>query len=176
MYTLRINDNEYTSEKDLEVLDFLRENLRLTSVKNGCGDGPCGACMVLIDGKASRACLYTAAKVDGKKIVTVEGLPQREQEVFAYTFAKSGAVQCGFCIPGMVMAASALIKARRDPSEADIRRAITNLCRCGIYPRLVEAIQKAARVARGDETIDAGTRPGIDPAEAARAVPALSPR
>ena len=154
MYTLRINDDEYNSEKDVEVLDFLRENLRLTSVKNGCGDGPCGACMVLIDGKASRACLYTAAKVDGKKIVTVEGLPQREQEVFAHTFAKSGAVQCGFCIPGMVISASGLLATNPDPTLAEVKKAIQpNICRCTGYRKIEEAILDAARMLRENEPI-----------------------
>ena len=84
-------------------------------------------------------------------------------------------MQCGFCIPGIVMAAAALLRRDPDPSEATIRAGLTNLCRCGIYPRIVEAVQRAGRAMRGEETIPAGARPGIDPGDAARAVPALVP-
>ena len=89
--------------------------------------------------------------------------------------APARAGQCGFCIPGMIMAVSVLLKTNRNPSEDDIRGEITNLCRCGIYPRLIDAIQRAGRAMRGEETIPAGFRPGIDPADSARLVPALVP-
>ena len=91
MFTLTINDQAHTVAQDLNLLDFLRDGLRLTSVKDGCSEGACGACMVLVDGKAARACLFTAAKLDGRRVVTVEGLSQREQDVFAWAFAEAGA-------------------------------------------------------------------------------------
>ena len=178
MTKLTVNNEavEYLLDPATPLLWALRDASNLTGAKYGCGTGACGACTVDVDGRAVRSCQVTIAEVEGSFVTTIEGLSRDRADPVQLAMLDGNVVQCGFCIPGMVMAASALIKARRDPSEADIRRAITNLCRCGIYPRLVEAIQKAARVARGDETIDAGTRPGIDQAEAARAVPALSPR
>ncbi|MDF2493234.1 (2Fe-2S)-binding protein [Sphingomonas sp.] len=178
MTKLTVNNEavEYLLDPDTPLLWALRDASNLTGAKYGCGTGACGACTVDVDGRAVRSCQVTIAQVEGSFVTTIEGLSRDRAHPVQLAMLDGNVVQCGFCIPGMVMAAAVLIKDRRDPSEADIRRSVTNLCRCGIYPRLVEAVQKAARVARGDETINAGARPGVDPAEAARSIPALSPR
>ena len=105
-----------------KLLAFLRNDLRLTSVKEGCGEGACGTCMVLVDGKAVRACVPAIAKMHGKAVITAEGLSQREKEVYAYCFAAAGAVQCGFCIPGMVISAKALLDSNPSPTRAEIKK------------------------------------------------------
>ena len=121
------------------------------------------------------SCQVPVGSVEGAYVTTIEGLSRERNHPLQLAFIAANVPQCGFCIPGIVMAASVLLKRNSDPSEADIRGAIGNICRCGIYPRLIEAIQRAARAARGEETIPAGARPGIDPADAARVVPALVP-
>ena len=149
MFTLPINGKLYTTDQDVNLLAFLRDELRLTSVKDGCSEGACGACMVLVDGKASRACLFTTAKLDGRPVLTVEGLSEREQEVYAWTFANAGAVQCGFCIPGMVISAKGLLDAKPDPSPAEVKQALHgNICRCTGYAKIEQAILRAARLLR----------------------------
>ena len=105
MFTVHVNGKDYQAEQDKKLMRFLRDDLRLTSVKDGCSQGACGTCTVLVDGKTTRACIPMISKMEGKSIVTVEGLSEREKEVYAYAFAMAGAVQCGFCIPGMVMSA-----------------------------------------------------------------------
>ena len=128
-----------------KLLAYLREDLRLTSVKEGCGEGACGTCMVLIDGKATRACVPSIAKLQGKSVVTVEGLSAREKEVYAYCFAAAGAVQCGFCIPGMVISAKGLLDENPSPTRADIKRAIRgNICRCTGYVKIIDAVEQAS--------------------------------
>ena len=178
MTKLTVNNEavEYLLDPATPLLWALRDASNLTGTKYGCGTGACGACTVDVDGRAVRSCQTSIAQVEGSFVTTIEGLSRDRAHPVQLAFLADNVVQCGFCIPGMVMAAAVLIKNDRDPSEAKIRAAITNICRCGIYPRLVEAIQKAARAARGDETLTAGARPGIDPSEAAKAVPALSPR
>ncbi|MDR3265292.1 MAG: selenium-dependent xanthine dehydrogenase [Synergistaceae bacterium] len=146
MYAFEINGEMHTTAEDVGLLEYLRESLGLTSAKNGCGEGACGACMVLIDGKATRACLARTSALRGKKILTVEGLSRREQDVCSWAFSAAGAVQCGFCIPGMVMSAKGLLDVTPDPTEAQIRGAIRgNLCRCTGYTKIVRAIEMAAR-------------------------------
>jgi selenium-dependent xanthine dehydrogenase len=149
MYTLPINGQDYSTEKDVNLLDFLRDELRLTSVKDGCAEGACGACMVLVEGKASRACLFTTAKLDGKKVTTVEGLSQLEKDVYSHAFAHAGAVQCGFCIPGMVVSAKGLLDANPDPSLAEVKKALNgNICRCTGYAKIEQAVLEAGRILR----------------------------
>ncbi|ONF97395.1 (2Fe-2S)-binding protein [Sphingomonas jeddahensis] len=178
MTKLTVNNEavEYLLDPATPLLWALRDASNLTGTKYGCGTGACGACTVDVDGRAVRSCQSTIAEVEGSFVTTIEGLSRDRAHPVQLAFLADNVVQCGFCIPGIVMAAAVLIKNDRDPSEAKIRAAISNICRCGIYPRLVEAIQKAARAARGDETLTAGARPGIDPSEAAKSVPALSPR
>ncbi|ATW28474.1 selenium-dependent xanthine dehydrogenase [Candidatus Formimonas warabiya] len=151
MFTIDLNGNAYQAKEDMNLLDFLRDELHVTSLKNGCGEGSCGACMVLVDGKAQRACLLTLAKVDSKRLITVEGLTDREKEVYAWAFTKAGAVQCGFCIPGMVISAKGLLDKKPQPTPQEIKEAIRgNICRCTGYVKIEQAIDLAARVFRGE--------------------------
>ncbi|NLO84381.1 MAG: selenium-dependent xanthine dehydrogenase [Clostridiales bacterium] len=149
MYTLYVNGMAHHTEKNSNLLEFLREDLGLTSVKNGCGEGACGTCTVLVDGKKVKACIFRLAKLDGKHITTVEGLSEREREVYVYAFGQTGAVQCGFCIPGMVISAKALLDESNDPSAEDVKKAIRgNICRCTGYIKIEEAILLAAKMFR----------------------------
>ncbi len=128
-------------------MDFLREDLGLTGTKDGCNQGSCGACTVLVNGKASKACLFTLEKLAGKEVTTIEGLSQRQKDVYAYAFAKTGAVQCGYCIPGMVISAQGLLNKKPEPTKEDIQKAIRgNICRCTGYVKIIEAIQLAAKM------------------------------
>jgi carbon-monoxide dehydrogenase small subunit len=133
------------------LLDVLREDFALTGPKEGCGEGECGACSVLVDGKLVNSCLAAVGTVEGKQITTIEGLRETEQfSVLKKAFADAGAVQCGFCTPGMIMAAYALLGANPDPNEDEIREAISgNLCRCTGYGMIINAIKLAARKGRG---------------------------
>ena len=176
MTRLTVNNQaiEYRMDPATPLLWALRDASNLTGAKYGCGTGHCGACTVDVDGRAVRSCLMPIAKAEGAFVTTIEGLSRDRTHPVQLAFLAENVVQCGYCVPGMVMAAAALLKANSEPSEAVIRATITNLCRCGIYPRLIEAIQRAGSAMRGAETIPAGARPGIDPADAARTVPALS--
>ncbi|MCL2616777.1 MAG: selenium-dependent xanthine dehydrogenase, partial [Defluviitaleaceae bacterium] len=134
---------------DKNLLYFLREELGITSVKDGCNSGACGTCTVIVDGKATRACLLQMSGIEGKSVVTIEGLPPRQQLVFAHAFERTGAVQCGFCIPGMVLAAKALIDDNPSPTPAEIKKALRgNICRCTGYVKIEEAIALAAKMLR----------------------------
>lgn len=151
MYQFWINSQQITVEENVNLLEYMRDKLDITSVKNGCMEGACGACMVLMEGKAVRACLFTAAKAEGKHILTVEGFSQREQDVFSFAFSEAGAVQCGFCIPGMIISAKGLIDINSNPSKSEIRNAIKgNICRCTGYVKIVQAILMAAKYLRED--------------------------
>ena len=174
-FTVNSQPVEYKMDPKTPLLWALRDASNLTGTKYGCGTGECGACTVDIDGAAVRACQATIGAIEGSFVTTIEGLSRERSHPVQLAFLAENVVQCGFCIPGMIMAAAVLLKKNRDPSEDDIKDAITNICRCGIYPRLVDAISRAARVMRGEETVPAGFRPGISPAEAARSVPALTP-
>ncbi|SHI11247.1 selenium-dependent xanthine dehydrogenase [Clostridium intestinale] len=149
MYTFILNNREVEAKEDINLLEFLREQEDLTSVKNGCSEGACGACMVLLDGKAMRACILKTSKIQGKHVITVEGLSEREKEVFAYSFGEAGAVQCGFCIPGMVISAKALIDTNNNPTSEDIKKALRgNICRCTGYIKIEQAVNMAAKIIR----------------------------
>ena len=162
-------------DPETPLLWALRDASNLTGTKYGCGNGQCGACTVDIDGAAVRSCQATIGSIEGSDVTTIEGLSRERAHPVQLALVAGNVVQCGFCIPGIVMAASVLLKHTPSPSEAEIKAAITNLCRCGIYPRLIEAITRAARAARGEAVIPAGARPGIAPADAARLVPAPDP-
>jgi len=162
MFNIDINDTVYTVQEDMKLLDFLRDEAQITSLKNGCGEGTCGACMLLMDGKATRACLLTVAKVAGKKLLTVEGLSEREREAYVWAFAQAGAVQCGFCIPGMVISAKALLDKVPNPSTQEIKQSIRgNLCRCTGYVKIEKGIMLAAQVLRGELQANAKSGAGI---------------
>jgi selenium-dependent molybdenum hydroxylase 1 len=149
MYKLDINGKEYESEKDMALLDFLREELHIHSVKDGCHEGACGTCTVIIDNKAVRACVQKLSRLQGKKIQTIEGFTDRERDVFGYAFAAAGSVQCGFCIPGMVIAGKCLIDKNPDPTREDVKNAIkTNICRCTGYTKIEDGILLAAKMLR----------------------------
>ena len=149
-----INGQEYTEERDTTLLDYLRNTLNLTGVKDGCSEGACGTCSVIIDGKLRKACSQRLSKLDGAHITTIEGLSDREKSVYGYAFAEAGAVQCGFCIPGMIMAGKALIDSNPDPSGSDVRKAIRgNICRCTGYVKIEEALLLAARMLRDNEAV-----------------------
>ena len=129
--------------------------------------------MVLIDGEALRSCLVTLAEAEGRNVVTIEGLsPDRSHPVQQALVAEQ-AIQCGFCTPGIAIAAAALLAKNPEPGEVEIRQAIPNLCRCGVYPRLVRAVQRAGQVAQRRGRISAAPAPGISAEDAAAAVPAL---
>jgi isoquinoline 1-oxidoreductase alpha subunit len=158
------------------LLWALRDAANLTGTKYGCGVGDCGACMVLVDGEALRSCLVTIGEAEGRSIVTIEGLSRDRSHPVQQALVAEQAIQCGFCTPGIAIAAASLLAKNPAPSEQEIVEAIPNLCRCGVYPRLVRAIQRAARVAARRERISAAPPPGISPEDAARAVPALRPQ
>ena len=155
------------------LLWALRDAANLTGTKYGCGVGDCGACMVLVDGEALRSCLISLAEAEGRSVTTIEGLSQDRSHPVQQALVAEQAIQCGFCTPGIAISAAALLARNADPSEDEIKAAVPNLCRCGVYPRLVRAIQRAGRVTRRLETISAAPAPGISSQDAARAVPAL---
>jgi aerobic-type carbon monoxide dehydrogenase small subunit (CoxS/CutS family) len=129
------------------LASVLREKLGIIGVKIGCGEGECGACTVLIDGKAVLSCIYPAVKVDGCQVTTIEGLPQdRQLHVIQQAFVDCFASQCGYCTPGMIMAAKALLDQNPDPTRDEIMAGISgNICRCTGYYQIVDAIELAAR-------------------------------
>ena len=166
---------EFNLDGSTPLLWALRDTANLTGTKYGCGEGDCGACMVLIEGQALRSCLVTLTDAEGRSVTTIEGLSADRSHPVQQALVAEQAIQCGFCTPGIVIAAAALLARNADPSPEDIAAAVPNLCRCGVYPRLVRAIQRAGRVARQSETISAAPAPGITPEDAARAVPAMKP-
>jgi len=131
----------------MSLAELLRDELELTGTKQGCGVGECGACTVLVDGEAVDSCIYLAVWADGRKVTTIEGIaaPDGELSDIQESFVDSGAVQCGFCTPGLVMAATALLEREKKPSRAQIRRGLSgNLCRCTGYAKIVDAVEKVA--------------------------------
>ena len=149
MAVFTVNGKTVTAEKNQKLLRFLRDELRLTSVKDGCSEGACGTCTVLIDGKPTKACVPQTDKLEGKNILTVEGLSDWEKKVYTWAFGEAGAVQCGFCIPGMVISAKALLDTNPDPSREEAAFAIrNNICRCTGYVKIIDAILLAAKCFR----------------------------
>ena len=149
MSTFTVNGRTVTAKKDQKLIRFLRDELHLTSVKDGCSEGACGTCTVLIDDKPVKACIQQTDKMEGKNILTVEGLSDWEKEVYTFAFGEAGAVQCGFCTPGMVMCAKALIDSNPDPARQEAAIAIRgNLCRCTGYVKILDAILLAAKIFR----------------------------
>ena len=149
MAVFTVNGKTVTAEKNQKLLRFLRDELRLTSVKDGCSEGACGTCTVLIDGKPTKACVPQTDKLEGKNILTVEGLSDWEKKVYTWAFGEAGAVQCGFCIPGMVISAKALLDTNPDPSREEAAFAIrNNICRCTGYVKIIDGILLAAKCFR----------------------------
>ena len=134
------------------LIDILRGPLGQTGTKEGCGEGECGSCTVIINGRAVNSCLYPAPEAEGKTVTTIEGLQgtKNELSVIQKSFVEEGAIQCGFCTPGMIMSAKALLDSNPAPSEEDIRDALQgNLCRCTGYVQIIEAVKEAARKLKG---------------------------
>ncbi|MBI3092035.1 MAG: (2Fe-2S)-binding protein [Candidatus Tectomicrobia bacterium] len=150
MITITLNVNGATHKVNVRpgesLLSALRLGLGLTGAKEGCGEGDCGACTVIIDGRTVDSCIYPAGEAQGKKVRTVEGLASNGKlSPLQEAFVEHGAVQCGFCIPGMLMSATALLERNPKPSEAAIRLGLSgNLCRCTGYAKIVEAVRAAA--------------------------------
>lgn len=144
----KVNGNNYSMEVEpnLRLVDILRDKLGLTGTKEGCGEGECGTCTVIMNNKAVHSCLVLASQANGKEIITVEGLEKNGKlDKLQEEFIKHGAIQCGFCTPGMLMSAKALLMEKSNPTVEDIKVAIAgNLCRCTGYNKIVEAIKAAA--------------------------------
>ena len=143
-----VNGRQVERETDAEtrLLDLLREDLALTGTKEGCGEGECGACTVLVDGRAVNSCLVLAPQVDGKSVLTIEGLaPGETLHPVQQAFVDKGSVQCGFCTPGFIMSTVAILQENPDPTDEEILTALEgNLCRCTGYTKIVEAVRAAA--------------------------------
>lgn len=153
LITLTVNGAKYevAIEPRQSLLQVLREELHLTGTKEGCSEGECGACTVLLDGQTVDSCLIFALEANGREVVTIEGLATGDAlHPLQHAFAEYGGVQCGFCTPGMILAAKALLDSNPHPTEADIRRGISgNLCRCTGYVKIVDAIKAVANSAAG---------------------------
>lgn len=157
MVRLTVNGNEAACDSpELPLLRFLRDRLGLVGVKEGCDQEQCGACTVLINGRAVRACALRMGELDGARVETIEGLSSGGNlHPLQLAFAKLSAFQCGFCTPGMIMAAKALLDGNLNPTEAEIREALkNNLCRCTGYKKIVEAVFLAAKMLRGETQIE----------------------
>lgn len=136
------------------LLDLLRDALRQTGTKEGCGEGECGACSVIVDGRLVNSCLYPAIEADGRRVLTVEGIlrPGSELSPVQRAFLEGGGVQCGFCSPGMIMATVALLERSPNPSDGEIIDALTgNLCRCTGYVQIMESIKRAAALVQEEQ-------------------------
>jgi len=152
---LTVNGRQHECEVDAQtrLLDLLREDLALTGTKEGCGEGECGACTVLIDGRAVNSCLVLAVQANGKTVLTIEGLADGEAlHPIQQAFVEQGGVQCGFCTPGFIMSTVALLQENPSPSDDEILTALEgNLCRCTGYTKIVEAVRHAARLLQEKE-------------------------
>ncbi len=159
MFTVNVNGRDYQSPADKKLLRFLRDDLHLTAAKDGCSEGVCGTCTVLVDGVKTKACVPLLSRLVGKKVLTVEGIDPEEMKVYEHCFAEAGAVQCGFCIPGMVISAKSLLDGNLNPTRADVKKAIRgNLCRCTGYQKIEDAILMAAEFFREGKPIPPAPR------------------
>lgn len=141
LYNVSINEND-------RLIDVLRDKLKLTGTKEGCGEGECGACSVIIDGEIVNSCLVMAFQVQDKKITTIEGV---KDEYLKQSFIDVGAVQCGFCTPGMILSGKVILDQNQNPTKEQIRKSISgNLCRCTGYNKIIDAIYNASKI-RGDK-------------------------
>ena len=162
---LMVNDQQYQVEveEELRLIDLLREKLQLIGTKEGCGEGECGACTIIMDGKTVNSCLVMAFQADGSSITTIEGVSKgQELHPIQQAFLDVGAVQCGFCTPGMVLSAKALLDENQTPDRQQIREGISgNLCRCTGYNKIVDAIELASsyiKEGQKDETSSSGRK------------------
>ncbi|HDN80014.1 MAG TPA: 2Fe-2S iron-sulfur cluster binding domain-containing protein, partial [Chloroflexi bacterium] len=177
MISLTVNGIPYEIEvePDTTLLEVLRDHLHLTGTKNGCGEGVCGACTVIVNGRAVRSCTYKALKADGAQIETIEGLAKDGKlHPLQKAFVDYGAIQCGFCTPGMIMAAKALLDRNPNPTDEEIIKALGgNLCRCTGYSSILKAIKAAASELRGEGYIPPSLPEGVKPL---RVVSNLTPK
>ena len=142
-----VNGTPVTVEKNQKLIRYLRDELHLTSVKDGCSEGACGTCHVLIDGKPTKACIPQTDKLEGKHIVTVEGLSDFEKEAFTYAFGEAGAVQCGFCTPGFIMTAVEILESGKEYTRDELRKLLSgHLCRCTGYENILNAVERVVGV------------------------------
>ena len=150
-FTLNGSRIDVTADSHQSLLDLLRGPLCMTGTKEGCGEGECGACTVLVDGLAVNACLYPAYEAAGKDITTIEGMAERNNQlsIIQQAFIDSGAIQCGFCTPGMVLSAKALLDENPAPTHDEIRTGLAgNLCRCTGYVKIIDAVESAVHTMR----------------------------
>jgi isoquinoline 1-oxidoreductase alpha subunit len=153
MFVLNINGSEHSIdvEADTPLLWALRDELQLTGTKFGCGQGLCGACTVLLDGKPVRSCVVPVSAVAGQPIVTIEGLSKDKSHPVQRAWVAESVPQCGYCQSGMILSTVALLNSRPNPTDAEIDVAVTNICRCGTYNRVRKAIHRAAQMQRNDD-------------------------
>ena len=157
MYSFFVNGCQVSTSKKQSLLRFLRDEMHLTSVKDGCSQGACGACTVLIDGETCKACVLQTDRLEGRSIITVDGLSKWESEVYTYAYGEAGAVQCGFCIPGMIMCTKGLLDRNPDPTEEEIKYALrNNYCRCTGYVKIIAAVKLASKIMRAGKIPAAG--------------------
>ena len=147
-YTLHINGRDYVTSENKSILRYLRDDLHLTSVKDGCSEGACGTCTIIVDNRAVKSCVLTTKLAQGHDIVTIEGLTEREQEAFVYAFGAAGAVQCGFCTPGIIMSAVEIVGSGKQYTREELRKLISgHLCRCTGYQNILNAVERAVNEA-----------------------------
>ena len=173
-FTVNNNPVEYQLPPDTPLLWALRDASNLTGTKYGCGIGLCGACTVHIDGVSQRACQVRIGDIEGTFVTTIEGLSDDRSHPLQQAWIAENVPQCGYCQPGMIMAAASFLKDTPNPSDEDIRSGITNLCRCGTYPRIKRAILRAAEAMRSGQSDAVVAPPGTSVRQAARQVPALT--
>jgi isoquinoline 1-oxidoreductase alpha subunit len=174
-FTVNGQPVQYRMDPETPLLWALRDASNLTGTKYGCDTGECGFCTVHIDGVSARSCQVPIGQLEGRLVTTIEGLSRDRSHPVQQSFVAEWGVQCGFCTPGMIMAAAALLDRNASPSDAEIDAAVDVICRCGTYPRIREAVRRAARIAAGAELVAAAPPPGIPPADAARTSPSLRP-
>lgn len=161
MFRFQINGQWHEAATDKTLLQYLRDDLRLTGTKDGCAAGACGACTVIVAGKKVKACVFRLSQLVDKPVITIEGLTEREKEVYVYAFGECGAVQCGFCIPGMIMSAKALLDEKLEPTRDDVKLALNgNICRCTGYVKIEDAILLAAKLFRENSPVPKSDRSG----------------
>lgn len=156
---------EFRLDPQTPLLWALRDGANLTGAKYGCGAGDCGACTVIVDGESVRSCQLSLAEAEGREVTTIEGLSRGGVHAVQQALVEAQAIQCGFCTPGIVMSAAALLARNADPAGAEINASIANLCRCGVYPRLVAAIRDAgAKLRKADALPPSGSTATAGPA------------
>ena len=174
-FTVNGQPVHYRMDPETPLLWALRDASNLTGTKYGCGAGLCGACTVHIDGAAMRSCQVPIGAIEGSFVTTIEALSRDRSHAVQQAWVAESVPQCGYCQSGMIMAVAAMLDRNPNPSDAEIDAEITNICRCGTYPRIRRAVRHAVRVAAGAEMIAAAPPPGIDPEDAAHSIPAFTP-